>query len=97
MAGMWEPDWAVPEAVMSRRLRYRDLGNDDRRWAVAELSHRGFSVGEIAGWLDCSTRQVKRVRADLATRVMAAYARERDRADGVTRHRRDCRDYYRAG
>ncbi len=74
------PDDHVTEAVLDGRRDYRQLSMPDSRWVVAELTHRGYSVREIAGWLKCSTRQVKRVRAELLTEVMGLLAEERERA-----------------
>ena len=39
-------------------------GGPDASWALRPC---------IADWLACSARQVKRLRADLSTRVMAAW------------------------
>lgn len=74
----WIPDEAVVDAVLDGRKEYADLGREDSRWVVASLTHRGYSVAEIAEWLRCSTRQVKRVRAELVTQVMGAFAAERE-------------------
>lgn len=62
------------EAVLDGRYSYVDLARESSQWVVALLSHRGYSVAEIAGWLRCSTRQVKRLRADRVTQVMRAFA-----------------------
>lgn len=40
---------------------------------MADLTHGRHSAHDIADWLACSARQVKRLRADLSTRVMAAW------------------------
>lgn len=73
----WAPDSALAQGVIAGRWKYGELSHDDRRWVVAELSQRGHSVRKIAGWLGCSERQVKRLRAELATRVMGALLAER--------------------
>lgn len=69
----WAPDEMVTAAVLDGRYRYADLSAEDARWVVADLTHRGHSAHDIADWLACSARQVKRLRADLSTRVMAAW------------------------
>lgn len=76
----WHPDHAVTESVLAGRLKYDDLAHDERRWVVAELSQSGMTVRRIARHLGCSERQVKRLRAELSTRVMAGYLSERARA-----------------
>ena len=81
----WHPDEALAESVMGGRRKYGELSHDDRRWVVADLSQRGHSVKRIAGWLGCSERQVKRLRAELATQVMGAYLGERRRRAEVAR------------
>lgn len=73
----WIPDEAVVDAVLDGRMSYRDLAVEDSRWVVASLSHRGYSVADIAEWLRCSTRQVKRIRAELVTQVMGAFVAQR--------------------
>lgn len=81
----WGPDDQVTEAVLAGRRQYADLSLEDSRWVVADLTHRGYSVAEIAGWLRCSARQVKRVRAELVTQVMEALLREQRRAGDAER------------
>lgn len=80
----WKPDRAVTDAVLNGRAEYTSLGHLDRRWVVADLTDRGHSVREIAGWLGCSGRQVNRLRADALTRVMGGLLAERRRANEAT-------------
>lgn len=81
----WIPDEMVVEAVLDGRLTYATLSTEDSRWVVASLTHRGNSVAEIAEWLRCSTRQVKRVRAELVTQVMGVLLVEREEHAGDAR------------
>lgn len=76
----WTPDEMVTEAVLDGRRSYQDLSVEDSRWVVAELTHQGHPVSQIAAWLGCSTRQVKRVRAELVTQVMQALMEEQQQA-----------------
>lgn len=76
----WHPDEAVTDNVLAGRLRYDDLDHGERRWVIADLSQRGVTVRRIAQHLQCSERQVKRLRAELSTQVMAGYVAERARA-----------------
>lgn len=68
----WNPDPMVTESVIDGRRDYYNLGVEDRRWVVADLTHRGYSAARIGEWLGCSMRQVKRLRAELVTQVMMA-------------------------
>lgn len=76
----WYPDQAITEGVLAGRMGYSDLADDERRWVVADLSQRDLTVRSIAHHLGCSERQVKRLRAELSTRVMAAFVGECVRA-----------------
>ena len=67
--------------MLDGRKGYRDLSPEDARWAVADLSARGYSLSQIAGWLQCSERHLKRLRAELATQVMITFAEDRNRRD----------------
>lgn len=82
----WAPDEMVTDAVLDGRRDYASLSAEDARWVVADLTERGYSSRQIAGWLVCSQRQVKRLRAELVTRVMRAFVRASlDRADAERR------------
>lgn len=73
----WDPDFAVVEQVICGRVDYAGLSEDDRRFVVAVLTFRGESSAQIGEWLAVSQRQVKRIRAELATRVMVSWLETR--------------------
>lgn len=77
----WHPDSAVTDGVLQGRTEYTELDYMQRRWVVAELTHRGFSVRNIASHLGCSGRQVNRLRADPLAQVMRRLLEERARAE----------------
>lgn len=62
---------------MTGRLALADLSPLDAEWAVADLSRRGHTVAELAQWLRCSPRHVKRIRARESVRLMEAYSLQR--------------------
>lgn len=74
----WFPDEVVPEALIAGRVNYRNIDRGDVLYAVALWTHQGYSVTEISGWLRCSTRQVKRFRADLVGQVLRRIIETRD-------------------
>lgn len=69
---LWEPDPIVSQKVISGAESYHTLSEDNRRWVVADLTMSGYTADMIADWLGCSSRQIKRLRAELATRVMGS-------------------------
>lgn len=85
----WEPDTHVVEAVRAGRLGLADLDACERSWVVASLSEAGCPVTDIAAWLGCSTRQVKRIRALVLTQQIRLVVRERHRAEQAERRRQE--------
>lgn len=85
----WVPDEHVVDAVVAGRMCLADLDASDRSWVVATLSEAGHPVTDIAGWLGCSDRQVKRIRALVLTQQMRLVVRERGRAEHAERRRQE--------
>ncbi len=85
----WEPDEQMIDAARCGRLDAKTMSHEDRCFVVARLTMLGETADVIADRLHCSSRLVKRIRAEALTVmiVRAEKAETRVRALESTRAR----------